>query len=118
MNYDYTSAYSGFIFFPSDFNNIFCAFLLHVFSENGLYTPVLFPFLWLTVRPLAPKALVHAPQTLERQLGLKGQLVWQSHLDLLERSHCMETKSETSQGSSYLRAWPGGARPGEMGQGL
>lgn len=106
-------------FFFSNFNNTFCAFLLHVFSENRLYTPVLFPFLWLTVRPLAPKALVHTPQTLKRQLGLKGQMVWQSHLDLLERSHCMEkAKSETSQASSYPWAWPGGAGLGETGQGL
>ena len=69
MNYNYMSAcfWLHLFFFSSSFNNIFCAFLLHVFSGNGLYTPVLFPFLWLTVRPLAPKALVHTPQTLERQ---------------------------------------------------
>ena len=68
MNYNYMSAcFWLHLFFFSSFNNIFCAFLLHVFSGNGLYAPVLFPFLWLTVRPLAPKALVHTPQTLERQ---------------------------------------------------
>lgn len=95
--------------FFSNFNNTF-VFLLQLPLSRTLYTPVLFPFLWLTVRPLAPKALVHTPQTLKRQLGLKGQMVWQSHLDLLERSHCMEkAKSETSQASSYPWAWPGGA---------
>lgn len=80
---------------------------------------MLFPFLWLTVRPLAPKALVHPTDTKEtaRTEGSDGVTV---PLDLLQDSLAVEkAKSEApAQTLHILEPWPGGAGLGETGQGL